>query len=87
MSESTETAKRTKWEPGYAAFGLAEHEEWKRLDGEEKQCYVNIERDIIRAFYAEVCRIAEENMLKTSKLEGSHYAAMKQLLEKYERQS
>ena len=35
--------------------------------------------DCIRAFCEEVNRRAEDNMIKTGKLEGSHYAAMQQL--------
>jgi len=34
---------------------------------------------IIREFIAEVEKRAEEKMLMTGKLEGSHYAAMKQV--------
>lgn len=30
-------------------------------------------------FYDEVCRRAEENMLKSGKLEGMHFMAMKQV--------
>jgi hypothetical protein len=37
------------------------------------------QRATIRAFCDEVNRRAEANMLKTGKLEGSHYAAMRQL--------
>ncbi len=37
------------------------------------------QRSTIRAFCDEVNRRAEANMLKTGKLEGSHYAAMRQL--------
>lgn len=33
----------------------------------------------VNAFVNEVERRAEQNMLKTGKLEGAHYAAMKQL--------
>lgn len=41
-------------------------------------------QDAVSAFYDEVCRLAEDNMLKTGKLEGAHFAAMKKLLrEKY----
>lgn len=38
----------------------------------------------IRRFVAEVNNRAEANMLKTHKLEGSHYAAMTQLLAELE---
>jgi hypothetical protein len=31
---------------------------------------------VIREFYHKVCHVAEKNMLKTNKLEGSHFAAM-----------
>ena len=37
------------------------------------------QRATIRAFCDEVNRRAEANMLKTGKLEGAHYAAMRQL--------
>jgi hypothetical protein len=36
-------------------------------------------KDIILAFIEQVEKQAEENMLKTGKLEGAHYAAMKKL--------
>lgn len=36
-------------------------------------------RAVIQAYTLEVNRRAEENMLKTGKLEGSHYAAMRQV--------
>jgi hypothetical protein len=36
-------------------------------------------RAIIRAYSAEVNRRAENKMLKTGKLEGSHYAAMREV--------
>jgi hypothetical protein len=35
---------------------------------------------IAREFYDEVCRVAEQKMLDTGKLEGSHYAAMQVVL-------
>lgn len=38
-----------------------------------------LQRRTIEAFCEEVNRRAELNMLKTHKLEGSHYAAMKQI--------
>lgn len=38
------------------------------------------ERFSIQMFCKEVNRRAEANMIKTGKLEGSHYAAMNQLL-------
>lgn len=38
------------------------------------------EHDVLRAFVAEVNRRAENKMEKTGKLEGSHYAAMRELL-------
>lgn len=37
------------------------------------------EKATIKNFIAEVERRAESNMLKTHKLEGSHYAAMKEV--------
>lgn len=47
----------------------------------ELTCYglTNYGRACIRAFCEEVNRRAEKNMLKTGKLEGSHYAAMTEL--------
>lgn len=38
------------------------------------------DRRLLLAFCEEVNRRAEANMLKTGKLEGSHYAAMRQLM-------
>jgi len=40
--------------------------------------------DLIRQFVAEVERRAEDKMLKTGKLEGAHYAAMKQVAQEWE---
>jgi ParB-like chromosome segregation protein Spo0J len=40
------------------------------------------QRALLKAFAAEVNRRAEANMLKTGKLEGSHHAAMRELLKK-----
>ncbi len=40
--------------------------------------------DLIRKFIAEVERRAEDKMLKTGKLEGAHYAAMKQVAQEWE---
>ena len=42
---------------------------------------------IVQKFYDEVCALAEENMLKTLKLEGMHYAAMKTVLEKMRKEA
>ena len=42
---------------------------------------------IVEKFYVEVCALAEENMLKTLKLEGMHYAAMKTVLEKMRKEA
>lgn len=39
-------------------------------------------KDIINEFISQVEKLAEEKMLKTGKLEGSHYAAMKELQRK-----
>lgn len=45
--------------------------------------YNNIsKKNIINEFYNDVCEEAEKNMLLTGKLEGSHYAAMKKIIEK-----
>jgi len=41
----------------------------------------NADRRLLRAFVDEVNRRAEENILKTGKLEGSHYAAMCALMD------
>jgi hypothetical protein len=37
--------------------------------------------EIIIEFYNEVCKRAENKMLKTGKLEGAHYASMKELID------
>lgn len=50
---------------------------------EDNEPWINSERDVIEAFIAEVNRRAENNMLKTGKLEGAHHAAMKQVLALY----
>lgn len=41
-----------------------------------------IKKNIINEFVTQVEKLAEEKMLKTGKLEGSHYAAMKELQRK-----
>ena len=41
-----------------------------------------IKENIINEFVTQVEKLAEEKMLKTGKLEGSHYAAMKELQRK-----
>jgi hypothetical protein len=41
---------------------------------------------VITMFVQEVERRAEEKMLKTGKLEGAHYAAMKQVAEEWKQQ-
>jgi len=42
------------------------------------------DKKIIQGFYKDVCKHAEEKMLETGKLEGAHYAAMKQLMKEWE---
>ena len=37
--------------------------------------------DIIIEFYNDVCKRAENKMLKTGKLEGAHYASMKEIVD------
>ena len=39
-----------------------------------------IKNQILLDFYQQVCEMAEHKMLTTGKLEGAHYASMKQLL-------
>jgi len=41
--------------------------------------------EIILDFYKKVCAKAEANMIKTGKLEGAHYAAMKELVDEIEK--
>jgi hypothetical protein len=38
-------------------------------------------KDIIIEFYNEVCKRAEDKMLKTGKLEGAHFASMKEIID------
>jgi hypothetical protein len=38
-------------------------------------------KEAIKAFYAEVCRRAENKMLETHKLEGAHYASMREIMQ------
>lgn len=40
---------------------------------------VEMQRDVVKRFVTEVEKEAETNMIKTGKLEGAHYAAMKRL--------
>lgn len=49
--------------------------QWNRREPSQRD-----ELAIIKSFCEEVNRRAEGNMLKTGKLEGSHYAAMTQIL-------
>lgn len=37
-------------------------------------------REAIKDFYAKVCERAESKMLKTGKLEGAHFASMKEII-------
>lgn len=50
----------------------------------EEYTWLGDELHIIDSFIEIVEKTAEENMLKTGKLEGSHYAAMKQIRENLE---
>lgn len=43
--------------------------------------------ELLRRFVAEVERCAEANMLRTHKLEGMHYAALKEVLQQWESES
>lgn len=64
-----------KSSPGMAGFNLAIDPIWfsdKPPMGKEEA--------IAEKFYDEVCKLAEENMMKTGKLEGSHFAAMQQVI-------
>lgn len=57
------------------------YEEWQELDAEAARRLRNsIPKPVvtIEEFVREVERRAEANMMKTGKLEGAHYAAMKQ---------
>lgn len=38
---------------------------------------------VAQQFYDEVCRRAEQNMQKTGRLEGAHYAAMQSVLKEW----
>ena len=53
------------------------------MDAEEKSLWIESEKLILTKFCEAANRIAENNMLKTGKLEGSHFAAMKTLMAKY----
>lgn len=46
---------------------------------------VEVAKRVLREFVVEVERRAEEKMLLTHKLEGSHYAAMKEVAEEWTR--
>ena len=56
---------------------------WQEMDAEEKSLWIESEKLILTKFCEAANRIAENNMLKTGKLEGSHFAAMKTLMAKY----
>lgn len=43
----------------------------------------NNDIELLRKFVAEIERRAEDKMLKTGKLEGAHYAAMKQVFKEW----
>ena len=45
--------------------------------------YKTIGKTSVLNFYKEVCKKAEDKMMQTGKLEGSHYAAMNELVEDY----
>ena len=42
------------------------------------------ENEVLFKYYDEVCKLAEEKMLESGKLEGMHYSAMKEILKKYQ---
>jgi len=51
---------------------------YRELAARERLREVASSRDY-RAFFEEVCRRAEANMLRTHKLEGMHWAAMQEV--------
>jgi hypothetical protein len=51
---------------------------WKQLHCESTLEMVRLD-NLLSEIFDEIERRAEGNMLKTSKLEGSHYAAMKEV--------
>ncbi len=63
------------------AESVIEHyEEWEDA-GVEWMPENQSDEDLLLAFFHEVCRRAEEKMMITSKLEGSHYAAMREVVD------
>jgi hypothetical protein len=73
------------WEPGRTLHAEITgcDDVWPELDDDEKSRWIESEKTVLEKFCGEVNRIAENNMLKTGKLEGSHFAAMKSLMAKY----
>lgn len=41
---------------------------------------VEVRREAVKEFYDLVCQRAEEKMIKTGKLEGAHFASMKEII-------
>ena len=60
---------------------LSDYKKW--VEKCEKATRQQRHAAIAEKFYDEVCTEAEANMLKTGKLEGSHFAAMQTVLKRW----
>jgi len=57
--------------------------EWEETKEEQKLRWTEVDYDIVKEFVNKICLKAEHKMLATGKLEGAHYAAMREVLEEY----
>jgi hypothetical protein len=72
------------WLPGKTLHDLITGcDDWDKLGDVDRRGWSLSEEVILKKFCEAANAIAENNMLKTGKLEGSHFAAMKILMAKY----
>lgn len=73
------------WEIAAECAAQVPEEDWAKISPYSSFESINQARyGFAKQFYEEVCREAESNMLKTGKLEGSHFAAMQRVLERWQ---
>ena len=68
------------WLDRLASTALDEKSAYTALEALRRYMAMVETGDPVQLYYDAVCEEAEKNMVKTGKLEGSHYAAMQRLL-------
>ena len=56
---------------------------WQEMDASQREQWIEEERNIVDRVFRLVNEMAEANMLKTHKLEGAHFAAMRKFISLY----